>query len=91
MLTGAVASAPSGGMGGVGDESGHVVVVVVDEVVEVLDEVPPGAASAPAGAPMATSTSSEVTPSSAEKPLWRRRGRCTEGRSMDVFTDFIGN
>lgn len=93
MLAGVTANSPSGGMGGVGDDSGHVVVVVVDDVVVVVDDVDDvvPVVSALAGVPMVTSTSSEVTPTSAEVPQRRRGPRCMERWSMSVFTGFIGN
>jgi hypothetical protein len=88
MLCGVTANTPSGGTGGVDDESGHVV-VVVDDVVDVEDVVP-GVVSALAGVPMVTSTKSEVTPTSADALQRRRSPRCMERRSISVFTDFIG-
>jgi hypothetical protein len=90
MLCGVTANTPSGGTGGVGDDRGHVVVVVDDAVVDV-DEVVLGVVSAAAGVPTATSTSSEVAPTSADAPQRRRDPRCMERRSISVFTDFIRN
>jgi hypothetical protein len=91
MLWGVTANTPSGGTGGVGDESGHVVVVVDDVVdVEDVDDVVLGVVSAPAGVPMVTSTSSEVTPTSADAPQRRWSPRCMERRNISDFTKFIG-